>query len=129
MMICAAPPRAAERAPAPTAGTFPLRHACPQIPFFSTLSNIIGAVSNVPIDFLLPALFFLQAARVVSFSLSGWELGALRALIGFSLLVSLFGLVGSIYMLIDDWGTYGGPFACHCKSHSGRCDVRLLMPW
>lgn len=94
------------------------------IPFFSTLSNIIGAISNVPIDFLLPAVFFLQAARIINFAIPMWEVALLKVLIGFSVLVSFFGMVGSIYMLVDDWGTYGGPFACHCRSRDGSCTSR-----
>jgi hypothetical protein len=53
-----------------------------------------------------------------------WEVAWLRLLIGFSVLVSIFGLIGSAYMLWDDWGTYGGPFACHCRSKSGQCVAR-----
>ena len=48
-----------------------------------------------------------QASRVINFTIPLWEVAWLRILVGFSVIISCFGLMGSIYMLVEDWGTYG----------------------
>jgi hypothetical protein len=111
------------------------------IPFFKDLVSLIGALTSVPLTLLMPAIFYRQAtagaatARSAIMSTPGisnsssssnssntmaqaycWWLPNCTlsyALVVFSIVFTLLGLVGAVSEIGLDWENHGPPFSCH----------------
>lgn len=95
------------------------------IPFFKDLVSLIGALTSVPLTLLMPAIFYRQATRLLSPGISSsspmtyikawwWPNCTLSyALVVFSIVFTLLGLVGAVSEIGLDWENHGPPFSCH----------------
>jgi len=93
------------------------------IPFFKDLVALIGSLTTIPLTLLLPALFHRKVQQLplwkpatlflVSSSLPGQSSNiASYALLIFSVIFLVVGLMGSLGSIELDWSEHGPPFAC-----------------
>ncbi|KAF8067258.1 acyl-protein thioesterase 1 [Scenedesmus sp. PABB004] len=73
------------------------------VPFFSSLMGLVGAIAVTPTTFLLPPLFWLLYKRPRRFGLE-WAVNVF--LVGVTALIGVLGTIGSVYSIIEAWGTF-----------------------
>lgn len=77
------------------------------VPFFKDLVALIGALTSVPLTLLLPAVLWRKAQRMAG--VVNWSF----ALLVFSVLFLVCGLIGSLDSIELDWSKHGPPFSCY----------------
>ena len=81
------------------------------IPFFKDLVALIGALTSVPLTLTLPTLLHRKANNLTL--LNCRESLDSYAILIFSLIFFVAGLIGAVSSIDQDWLNHGGAFSCH----------------
>ena len=83
------------------------------VPFFQDLVSLIGALTSVPLTLGLPAILYRYAIQQVSL----WRLvvgsSSSYALLIYSMVFLVVGLIGALYSIDRDWANQGKAFSCY----------------
>mmetsp|Transcript_14565 Transcript_14565/g.40165 ORF Transcript_14565/g.40165 Transcript_14565/m.40165 type:complete len:184 (-) Transcript_14565:448-999(-) len=92
------------------ASTFLVANA---IPFFKDLVSFTGALTDVPLNLLLPAIFHRKILRVPIWSPT-WATMQSYSLLAFAVVFMVVAVSSSVYTIAMDWEEHqGGFFSCH----------------
>lgn len=81
------------------------------VPFFKDLVALIGALTSVPLTFILPVILHRRVRELPLWKPTRDSLGS-YALLAFGLAFLVTGLAGSIGSIELDWSKHGPPFSC-----------------
>ena len=94
------------------------------IPFFDSLTGLIGSVLIPIICFTIPALCYVKARAAQGRPLPPWEMAIVGAVHVFSALIFFVGTYDNVQVMLDHVSASGGPFGCQCINMWGdvaRC--------
>lgn len=75
-----------------------------------------GALASAPLTLTMPAIFYRQATRSDNSYAKAWwwpNCSYIYALVVFSVVFTVVGLIGALSEIELDWANHGPPFSCH----------------
>jgi len=92
------------------------------IPFFDSLTGLIGS-SLVPVtNWMLPVVFFIWVKQREQESIAWYEWIVLIFILLLGLALTGVGTYSSWQSISDSWGNFGYPFSCGCEGIWNTCD-------
>jgi len=91
------------------------------IPFFDSLTGLVGALLAPISSWILPIYFFILVKQPTKqISILEWIILILIACLG--IILTIFGTYSNILDIVDHWNQYGYPFSCSCQEMWNTCE-------
>jgi len=91
------------------------------IPFFDSLTGLIGALMTAIACWNLPVIFYIRNGGKKQ-NISKIEIFFLTLIFAFGIALTVIGTYGNILDIIHNWATYGPPFSCACDDIWNTCE-------
>lgn len=92
------------------------------IPFFDSLTGLIGALLIPTNSWNLPIMFYVASKGNKNLKIPIWEWILLITIFCFGLVLTYLGTHANVADIIVKWESVGLPFACHCEDIWNTCD-------
>jgi len=92
------------------------------IPFFDSLTGLIGGFTIPVMSLMMPVMCYMRTRHMTGQKLKIWEWVVYITIIAFALLVTVCSTIFNIEEIVQNWSTFGAPFACHCEEIWKTCE-------
>jgi len=92
------------------------------IPFFDSLTGLIGALLMPVACWMLPITYFVLAMRKNNDPISKLDGIFMIFIFVLGILITIVGTYSNMLDIVDNWNTYGYPFTCGCTGVWNTCD-------
>lgn len=93
------------------------------VPFFNELVDLVGASLTPVCCYIIPILSYLRWSKDFgSKEQRNFEGFILIVELSLAVLLLVFGTYFSILNIVEKWGSFGPPFACHCQQMWNTCE-------